>query len=565
MRPRWSLALLLPLLLVLSSCFLFDGDISDLPPEQQTAIVALLDFVSDDGFFTFSVPADAVPAGTDISITAVPNADAPEPLRNLQGAGTVYKIEPSGMTLNEPARAALTLNMDDIDDFDGTGASAYALIGLSADEGERAPLDELSTDYSLGEAFLTTFGTTDAIPEFIGRTKGSLRAEMTEIGTLPVSEGAAVDFTLRNAARAEDGVSLKSAVGDALADGAVSITVEPDAEPKDLAAGESANGDFDILCADEPGTGVYTLVASATSLVEGGSPSGVPLRIVLDSTVECVEGEAATPTEPPDGELGFPEGLSVYLGNWGIPETLQTLVAFTEDAAGDHFYSDPSQEAGFTPESTDLSGVFAARVEFGEEEALTIEDLYPCGEVAENGVQTVCQFPTASLPPGEGLIFGGTLYGDFPTTPDRPCTLGALFDAPGAPWQPNAPFSDDLYSGAGTWYEVDMHPDGVVVLSVSRIGTAQEITPSTTQGRFFIDRTNRTFGGIIPASEVSGASGYRTTTFCGDTFFTPSESGGDVAPGARPTEFRQLPSDVIRLQQICGGTCVGRGPRERIL
>jgi hypothetical protein len=534
-------------------------------PEEQTAIVELLEFISDDGFLALAFPGDLVDDDFDLTIKTVPADQIPSQLGNLSGGGTVYQLEPFGLTFEKPVQATLKLNLDGLQGFPMGGADAYALIGLSED-GEREPLSDLSTDYSLGEAFLTSFGTTTMLPQFIGRTKGSLRAEMDEISTLPVGEGAAVEFTLRNTARPEDGVTLKSASGEAIGSGAISITVPPAAEPADLAAGATTSDDFDIKCADEPATGVYTLDATATSIVEGGSPTGTPLRVVLDNVVDCVEGEATTqPTTKPGDELGFPAGLSAYLLNWGVPETLLPLVAFTEDPAGDHFYSDPSKEAGFTPEYTDLSGVFAARVTITEEAAATLNSLYTCGATAENGVQTVCPNPSATTPPGEALIIGGPAFGELPSIPDRFCTMASLFDA-GTPWQAQAPFTADLYAGAGIWYEVTIDPNGGVNAKASRVGSdGSPRNEFSSNSRFFIDRANLTTGGVIPLSEVTGATGYRATAFCGDQTFDPARSGGDVAPGALPTEFRKIPADVITLAQICGGTCVEPASRERIL
>ncbi|MEX0799896.1 MAG: hypothetical protein WD379_01610 [Dehalococcoidia bacterium] len=554
------LALAFTAVVVLAACR--EGD----TPEEKTAIAELLEFVSDDGFFTFGIPEDLVEDGFDLTITAVPPDQLPPELANLSGGGTGYEIEPAGMTFEAPITATLKLDLAGLDGFPMSGADAYGLLGFS-EGGERTPLSDLTTEFSLGEAFLTATGTTTTLPEFIGRTKGSLRAEMDEIGTLPVGEFAAVEFTLRNAALPEDGVTLKGASADASGSAAISVTTPPTLEPTDLAAGATAPGDFDIKCADDPGTGVYTLEASSTSLVEGGSAEGVPLRIVLDSVVDCVdEDDAGEPTEPPEDELDLPPGLRTYLLAWGVPEDDLDLVAFTQDEEGDHFYSDPSKEAGFTPEYTDLSGVFAASVELTEEAAETINSLYTCGATVASGIQTVCSNPTAAVQPGRALIVGGTMVGRFPDLPDRVCVMGSVFDA-GNPWEAYEPYTKDFYLGAGVWYEVGLDATGVAQALASRVGDQQEPRqPFTSNSRFYLARDMLTFGGIIPLTEVTGASGYRVTAFCHKPETSlPSDAGGDIAPGRDPTAFREIPTGVITLKQICGGTCLNQPPRERIL
>lgn len=547
------------LVILVAACW--EGD----TPEEKTAIADLLEFVSDDGFLTLGFPSDLVDDDFDLTITAVPPDQLPPELANLSGAGTGYKIEPTGMTFEEPVTATLKLDIEGLEGFPMGGADAYGLLGFS-EGGEREPLSGLSTDFSLGEAFLTATGTITTLPQFIGRTKGSLRAEMDEIGTLPVGDSSSVGFTLRNSSSAEAGVTVKAASADASGSDAISVTVPPSLEPTDLAAGATASGDFDIKCADDPGTGVYTLDATSTSIVEGGSPQGVPLRIVLDSVVDCVDDDdAGEPTEPPADGITLPSGLSNYLLTWGVPEDDLDLVAFTADDEGDHFYSDPSKTPGFTPEYTDLSGVFAATVEVSQEAADTMNSLYTCGATVASGIQTVCANPAATVQAGRALIVGGTLRGRFPDTPDRVCIMGSVFDA-GNAWEAYEPYTKDFYLGAGLWYEVGIDATGVAQALASRVGDQQEPRQTfSSNARFYLARDELTFGGIIPFSEVTGATGYRVTAFCqkpevGDS----SEAGGDVAPGREPTTFRKLPTDVITLKEICGGTCVGQLPKERI-
>jgi hypothetical protein len=252
--------------------------------------------------------------------------------------------------------------------------------------------------------------------------------------------------------------------------------------------------------------------------------------------------------------LTIPEGLQSYLLTWGVPEPQLFRVSYKEDDSGDQFLPNPEQEAGFTPEYTDLSGAFTAKVTISDAAAETLNSLYGCGTATEE-VQTFCPRSDAQIPAGEALIVGGTLNGEFPETPDRECVLAALFNV-GNLWRSSAPDTNHYYNLTGTWYEVTIGSDGSASALSSRVSSSGEPRqPFESNARFFLARGYKTFGAVIPLDEVPDGT-YRTAVDCHGPTLDPADSGGDVAPGREPNEFLGISGLGIELDEICGGTCV---------
>jgi hypothetical protein len=516
---------------------------------------------SDDGKLTLEIPRGLLDDETEVTITSVPQDELPEELAGLQGAADGYLLEPDGLELDEPITATLTLDIADLEDWPEDGADGYGLVSFSEEAG-REILDETTTTYTYGADTMSISGRLSHFSSLV-RTKSSLRASLEQVGPeFPVGTEFQPRSDLTNT-DTSDTVILKNSSASFLDGGSV-VSLRGPTKARDVGPGGVVLIEPQFRC-ESAGSGTYGVKVTATSVVKDSPGSGTPLAIVLDALVTCVESEengqgAATPTRIASN---LPPGLSRYLVSWGVPEDDLARVASTPDAQGDHFYSDPSQTPGFTPDYTDFAIIVAARVTLTQEVADTLNSLYPCGETADNGVQTLCQSPNATVPAGDALIVAGSTYGEFPATPDRQCILSWAFDAPGGPVQAIPPHTDDVLRDAGTWYEVVIPTAGPPAFSASRISAAQEITPITTQGRFFFDRNNMTQGGIIPAGELTGATGVRGSALCGDSSFTPEETGADTAPDV--PGFGPIPDDVIKLEQICGGTCVGLEPRRRIL
>lgn len=560
MHPRWYLApvalLALPPLALAACDGGGEGEVATPTPEVRVV-------TSDDGLLALEIPDGAVDDDTEITITAVPNEELPDELANLQGGGPGYTLEPDGLQFDEPVTATLELPVADLEGWPEDGADGYGLVSYNETDG-REILEEAVTTYTRGADTVAISGPLTHF-SWLTRTKGSLRASMEEITQLGVSQFAAVQYQIQNISRAADGVTMKGAAADVFASGAISITTPPDTQPADIEAGRSSNGDFDIQCDDEPGTGVYTLKATAASVVAGGSPQGTKLGIVLDSVVDCVETEGedsatATPTSEPIS-IDLPGVLIDYLDAWGLKTSEQlNAVDYTEDAAGDHIFGDPSQKPGFTPGYTDIEGTFTVGATLSEGAAQTLTDAYPCNTEA-NGVITACQENT-TFPAGNAYIQGIVLREGFPSKLDRICIIANVFNGGENEWQPQVPpYEWDFYQGASHWFEAGSGPGAGWSLFASEVGEGNAPRQQIgTFARVFIVPELRTVGTIIPVHEIPGATGYRGTADCHNEMFDPAQSGGDV-PGANPTEpFTPLPDTFVALDALCGGRCLPPDP-----
>lgn len=129
---------------------------------------------SDDGKLSLFIPEGAMPAGTDVSITAVAHDQLPVELQELAGSGTGYRLEPDGLTFSTPATAILTIDRAELDDPADQQAT-YALVSFSA-AASREVLDSHTTWSVEGneitvEAQLEHFS-------MITRTKGSISVSL---------------------------------------------------------------------------------------------------------------------------------------------------------------------------------------------------------------------------------------------------------------------------------------------------------------------------------------------------------------------------------------------------
>src|SRR3990172_4078311 len=99
---RLRILLLLPLLLLACT------------PAEEKALEEFRKFLSGDGFFTLEVPRELLRDEDQITITPVPLDQLPDPLKQLRGAGTGYRIEPAGLTFRKPGKAIWQMGDSDL-------------------------------------------------------------------------------------------------------------------------------------------------------------------------------------------------------------------------------------------------------------------------------------------------------------------------------------------------------------------------------------------------------------------------------------------------------------------
>jgi len=64
---------------------------------------------SDDGNLTLEIPAGALDSDTEIAVSYAESEELPESLREIEGAGPGYHLQPDGLTFNDPVTVSLDL------------------------------------------------------------------------------------------------------------------------------------------------------------------------------------------------------------------------------------------------------------------------------------------------------------------------------------------------------------------------------------------------------------------------------------------------------------------------
>ena len=261
---------------------------------------------SDDGKLTLDIPPGALDEEIELTISAVSVDELPEALREVSGTGPAYRLEPDGLVFDEPVPVTLKLDRSELDDVPEDGVVAQLLLTLDADGGIEF-LEELVTEATLGEETITVRGELSHF-SFLSRTKGALTVQLEEVerkqpvGGSFVAEGVVVNLDLSRR------TSLQNAKGTFQAFGKASTTGN-----RTFSANRPLGYNLPIKkkqtfrCRDEAGIGSYSLLGEATEVATGsGSPAILtPLRVVLDSVVECV-AQTPTPTNTPAGEPATP-------------------------------------------------------------------------------------------------------------------------------------------------------------------------------------------------------------------------------------------------------------------
>ena len=298
-------------------------------PTPEVTIVT-----SDDGKLALAIPNGALPAGTVISMTAVPVTELPAELQQLKGAGTGYRLEPDGLVFSQPVEATLTLDRANLPDAAGSMA-AYGLVSFSEPAGrEILPGQSTHASVSGSEVLvrgqLTHFST-------LGLTQGSIEVSLD---TVPREQAVGATFTAAADARNinPDFVRLTEPEGAFVASGAVSTSSDGyiglDNEEQLNAEGFSNTGTFHC---DVAGPGTYGVEAKITSVVLDAPEIVTELTVQLEGDVVCVEAGGGA-TQPPPAATNTPVasgGPSVVVTSEGECEHTQPGVeSETRDRVG---------------------------------------------------------------------------------------------------------------------------------------------------------------------------------------------------------------------------------------
>lgn len=260
-------------------------------PDATPTTEAGTTVTSDDGKVSLFVPDGAIPAGTNVTVAAMPHDQLPAELREVVGSAGGYRLEPDRLVFGKPATATLTIDRSELDDPEGTQA-AYALVSFNQSNG-REVLDSETHASSDG----STVTVTAQISHFswITRTKGSL-----EVGLRRMPREQAVGATFEppvTVRKLNEQVTLAPVDAEMLISGVLEFVSDKDtAIHLDLYSGSDGISYFypQYRC-PRPGIGSYGTHVTAVSTVNGLPDQHTRLAVTLDSTVECKTG--AVPTE----------------------------------------------------------------------------------------------------------------------------------------------------------------------------------------------------------------------------------------------------------------------------
>jgi hypothetical protein len=288
---------------------------------------------SDDGKLILSIPNGAMPEGTEVTITSVPNDQLPVELSQLLGSGTGYLLEPDGLVLSQPAIATLTLERSELDDEEGT-QSAYGLVSFSGTEG-REVLDS-ETAHRLGEDTVTVQAEIEHF-SYMSRTKGALHVGLNG---LQRRRGVGEQYELSAGVENFRGSRVAiTNIGARWLDGAPVALISPrDVTLNDIGgeAGSFASTRATFSC-ERPGTGSNGINVRGVSRVIELPDLTTTLAVTLEDTVECVEGTVVQPTRPPS--TAAPPGPVLHLEqnigcehtNPGVSSELQKRGRLTDE------------------------------------------------------------------------------------------------------------------------------------------------------------------------------------------------------------------------------------------
>lgn len=372
-------------------------DATATPQPSPTPSVTVI--TSDDGKLSIAIPNGAVPAGTIISITAVPLEQLPIELQQLKGAGTGYRLEPDGLVFSQPAEATLRLDRANLPDAQGS-MSAYALVSFNEANGREVLPGQSTTASVTGSEVvvrgqLTHFST-------LGTTQGSLEVSLD---TVPRQQAVGATFSADAGARNlnKDLVRLTEPEGAFVASGTVSaagndIYIGHDNEEQLNAEGFSNTGTFHC---DVEGPGTYGVEAKIKSVVIEAPEAVTDLTVQLEGDVECVEAGGGA-TQPPPGPTNTPAA--------GGAPTLKIV----QTAGCDHTQPGVQSEFQKRVKVTDASGNPVAGVKV-DEQATGPGFRGPGGQP----VQTATQSATTDANGEARLVFTIVRPGEYVATVQR--------------------------------------------------------------------------------------------------------------------------------------------------
>lgn len=523
------------------------GGSSTPAPNDQLTITA------SDGKMVLTVPAGALPVGTDpstVKVTPIPVTDFASSVSDGQIV-SAYRLEPEGLKLSSPATLKVTFDPTVIKEMVGHHASAMGdeILPLKVvDRTDTALSMEAAISHFSTVGFENSAGQSQTVLTLAPPRDAFVGQPITvRYLLLPRLQGEKRDSIINDPNYVIDITWAITTTWDSIDNAASGSNVNPlwaDAPDMTNLVDTTRDFDFTVTCTDagQPyglafsgvvvvptADFVYTFPAGSFRCVSGVccSPNGTGCSAVCSSDADCMN--ETTTTQSPGLRL-------VEKGDPGSANCKMPV----SDASGDFVDSVSTNTAAFTGSQVDLTayGFSSATYTQAQVDDTFNNSVYHCGD--SNATRTVVCSGGGSTPMPAGQVdtFFLKLAAPVPIADaTKDYIYSVVLDSDGDPtnnWVPQASFDWDYFQGTDRWYQLVWdHTAGTWSLTATQVDATQGTSVITSTGRAVIEGDAITF--FVSASELPAPTGYRVTAFGHDGMFTQSSRGGDVS-GANPTE-----------------------------
>ena len=273
-------------------------------PEEGEGVSVLINadeggsITSADERLTLEIPAGALDEDTEIGITVVSTADIPEQVIGIEGIGTVYKLEPSGLEFSKPIFVNFTLGTESLVSEDSMRGVFVSTMIIVNEDGDVQALDELEIRYLFDDELPLLSGEIDHF-SWIVEIDGTLdvaikeqqrRKELLERFISQVRVG----YQLKNSPDSYEVQRITpTATGKAFVFGDRELLSSPEVVDRNHYIERNSL----YICVEEVGLGTYgvNVVAEKAYRRNGQVVLREPVRVNVQGVVECWIPPTRTP------------------------------------------------------------------------------------------------------------------------------------------------------------------------------------------------------------------------------------------------------------------------------
>ena len=526
------------------------------PPNKQIVLKA------SGGKFTVTIPAGALPAGTDPGTLKVTPITVADTLSDGQIIAA-YSLEPDGLRLSAPATLEVTLDPASVHELVGhhsgiggdeilplqvTGQTDTALTltapisHFSIAAFEDSPVQRIETripphNALLGQPFTVRYRVTPRLSFKKTYTKSTPDGRHI---VPPGTSSLTVNWNVKTWDSAFNAVATSGSLGDGVLNAANASNLT---SYRDI--------DFTTKCTTQAGP--FKLAFSGAVMIPADPtyalvPNAKPPAVACLAHQCCVGGVAlnnsCTGTCKTDADctknstISF--GTDLRFTEDGHPDSA-TCIDPSADLAGDFVDSESSITPAFKGKQVDILAYGYTQVTYTQaqvDDMFNVNPVYQCGQSDATRTVVCAGGGATPMPAGKIDEFFMQLGADVPLADAVKSYIYSLvLDSDGDPtnnWIPQAPYDWDYFQGADLWYQIVWdHLAKKWSLSAKQVSAAQAAVAAVSTARAIIEGDAITF--YVSASELPAPTGYRVTAFGHDGNFTVSSRSGDVS-GANPTD-----------------------------